>query len=135
MKGAIENFYYFRDDMVEQFYSKIRTVEELLNSKGLDNRINQIIDIKDYPSDLVICFRIGYTNEFMKSELILCYGDSGEITINELGEDDIISPIEVRDLIYCDYEDIFENLDFALEEIIKNANEGLLYLNYEYNSF
>jgi len=131
MKRVIEDFYYFKSEIIEQFYRKINTVEELLKDKGLDNRINQIIDIKDYVDDLIICNKIGYTDDSMYTELILCYYDSGQITINQIDDNGTISTLDVSDLVYFNYENIFENLDFTLEQIIKSANEGHLYLNYK----
>lgn len=131
MKQVIEDFDYFKREMIEQFYRKIATVEQLLKDKGLDNRINQIIDITDYIDDLIICDKIGYTDDSMCEELVLCYYDSGRITINKIDENDIISTLDMNDLVYFNYEDIFDNLNFVLDKIIESASEGYLYLNYK----
>lgn len=131
MKQDIENFHYFKDEMIEQFYRKITNINQLLKEKELCNRINQIIDIKDYTDDILICTSIGYMESSEEREAILCYEDE-EVKFHILCDGEIMSDTSISDLIYFDKDGcIFENLNFELDNIIENANKGQLYINYK----
>ena len=129
MIKEIENYQYYKTRMIDELKYKINKVNYLLKDKGLGNRINQIIDVKNYKDDLIICAKLGYTNSSEDTEILLCYEDE-EIKFNSYCDEKIGHSLDLDDLLFFDYEFIFENLDFELDNITKCANKGELYFNY-----